>query len=32
LFFQMTQNGPWDQGLPLAAEITSNWYYSKAVK
>lgn len=26
----MTENDDWNQGLPLAAEITSNWYYSKA--
>ncbi|MFA7602532.1 MAG: hypothetical protein WCY29_05935 [Novosphingobium sp.] len=29
---QMVTNDGWDAGLPLAAEISSNWYYSKAVK
>lgn len=28
----MERNDAWDEGLPLAAEITSNWYYSKAIK
>ena len=28
----MTANDDWNQGLPLAAEATINWYYSKAVK
>ena len=27
----MEANGDWDAGLPLKAEITRNWYYSKAV-
>ena len=27
----MTENDDWNQGLPLAAEITSNWYYSKSL-
>ena len=28
----MTRNDEWDAGLPLAAEITTNWYYSKAIE
>lgn len=34
LFLQKTMeaNDAWDEGLPLKAEITSNFYYSKAVK
>jgi DNA polymerase len=27
---KMVKNDDWDQGLPLAAEITTNWYYTKA--
>lgn len=26
----MERNDDWDEGLPLKAEITSNWYYTKA--
>ena len=28
---QMEHNDEWDQGLPLKAEITDNWYYTKAI-
>lgn len=28
----MVRNDEWDQGLPLAAEVVSNWYYTKSVK
>lgn len=28
----MEENDEWDAGLPLAAELTCNWYYSKKVK
>lgn len=28
----MERNDEWDEGLPLAAEITENWFYSKAAK
>lgn len=28
----MVVNDDWDEGLPLAAELAANWYYSKAVK
>ena len=28
----MERNDEWDEGLPLASEITENWYYSKAAK
>lgn len=28
----METNDEWDAGLPLASEITTNWFYSKAVK
>jgi DNA polymerase len=27
----METNQPWNEGLPLVAEISSGWYYSKAV-
>lgn len=27
----MERNDEWDEGLPLAAELTENWFYSKAV-
>ncbi len=26
----MERNDDWDEGLPLAADITSNWYYTKS--
>lgn len=26
----MTENDKWNQGLPLAAEVTASWYYTKA--
>ena len=26
----MTRNDEWDQGLPLAADIATNWWYTKA--
>lgn len=28
----METNDEWDEGLPLAAELSCNWYYSKVVK
>lgn len=28
----MQRNDDWDAGLPLAAEITTSWYYSKAIE
>jgi len=30
LFDLMTTNDPWNEGLPLAAEVTSDFYYTKA--
>lgn len=30
LLFTMQENGDWDAGLPLKAEISTRWYYSKA--
>lgn len=32
LLWAMERNDDWDQGLPLKAEVTENWYYSKAVE
>ena len=32
LAWEMERNDAWDEGLPLASEITTSWYYSKAVK
>lgn len=32
LLGEMEINDVWDQGLPLKAEVTENWYYSKAVE
>lgn len=28
----MEQNDEWDEGLPLAAELSQNWYYTKSVE
>ncbi len=30
LLFEMERNDEWDAGLPLKAEISGNWYYTKA--
>lgn len=32
LKWEMERNDGWDEDLPLAAEISSNWYYSKTAK
>lgn len=32
LYRMMTENAEWSAGLPLAAEITTSWYYTKAGK
>lgn len=32
LYGLMVANDTWDEGLPLAAEVSENWFYSKNVK